>query len=231
MPRPSFVIAVVTTLAAAPSSPRQTPDLALYLMTDRAAEIALARSAGAKHVSDSATVLVLTRGGLIEAARGTNGFTCFVQRSFYGGVGDPGFWDPRIRAPICLNPPAVRTMLPEMRKRAEWIMTGVSPTEIAARTRRAYEAHEFPLPAPGAMGFMLSPEQHLANDDPHWVPHLMLFYDRSTPAAAWGVGGVANTVIDGTPVDRNPAVLTLLIPVRRWSDGRLVAPDDGKQHE
>ena len=78
---------------------------------------------------------------------------------------------------------------------------------------------------------MKAKEFSLAKSVSHWVPHLMLFYDRSTPAAAWGVGGVANTVIDGTPVDRNPAVLTLLIPVRRWSDGRLVAPDDGKQHE
>jgi hypothetical protein len=86
---------------------QQTPDLAPYLMVDRAAEIALARSAAPKFVSDSATVLVLTKNGYPQAVTGTNGFTCFVERSFLSRIGDPGFWDPAIRGPLCINPPAV----------------------------------------------------------------------------------------------------------------------------
>jgi hypothetical protein len=228
MPRLLSVLATIAFLSSSSSAAQQAPDLTPYLMSDRAAEIALARSAAPKNVSDSATVLVLTRSGYVEAARGTNGFTCFVQHSFDGKIGSDGFWDPTNRGPICLNPPAVRTVLPEMVKRAEWIMTGVSTTEIANRTRKAYASHEFPMPAAGAMAFMLSPEQHLSNTNPHWVPHLMFWYDKSMSPAMWGVGGATNTLIDGTGLDPDAQILTLLIPVRRWSDGQTALPETAK---
>lgn len=224
MPTHLSAFAALSLLFAGASAAQQSPDLAPYLMPDRGAEIALARSAAPKHVADSATVLVLTRSGYLEAARGTNGFTCFVQHSFDGRIGDSAFWKASIRGPICLNPPAVRTVLPEMRKRAEWIMTGVSPSEIAVRTKKAYASHVFPMPATGAMAFMLSPDQHLGDTDPHWVPHLMFWYSTSMSAALWGVGGATSTIIDGSGLDPDAQVLTLLIPVRRWSDGTLAMP-------
>src|SRR2546428_11276823 len=110
-------------------------------MADGAAEVALARTAAPRHVSDSATVLVLTRNGFVEAARGTNGFTCLVLRSFAGNIGDPDFWNPRVRAPHCFNPPAARTMLPAALKRAEWAPGGSSRARTPARTRRATASH------------------------------------------------------------------------------------------
>jgi hypothetical protein len=207
---------------------QKTPDLAPYLIADRNAEIALARSAAPGHVADSAAVLVLTRKGYTEAVPGRNGFVCFVQRSFFGRYGDPKFWDSSNRGPICLNPPAVRTVLPEMLKRTEWIMAGVAVKDIVERSRQAYASRTFPMPAPGSMGFMLSPAQHLADTDPHWVPHLMFFFDRSMPASTWGVGGNPTTVIDGTADDASNPVLTLFIPVRRWSDGKPALPAPGK---
>lgn len=224
----TLLLAAITAFSAAPVAAQRTPDLAAYLIPDRTAEIALARSAAPKHIADSATVLVLTRSGYVEAVRGTNGFLCYVQRSFFKRIGDPGFWDPTNRGPLCLNPPAVRTVQTEMAKRGEWIMTGVSPSEIAKRTRQAYAAHTFPLPAPGAMAYMLSHEQHLANENPHWVPHVMLWFDKSLPATAWGLADVNSTIIDGTADDPDSPVRLLLIPVRRWSDGKPAVPDAPK---
>ena len=218
---------VVALLAGQRVGAQQAPDLAQYLMSDRAAEIALARSAAPKHISDSATVLVLARGGFVEVARGTNGFTCLVLHSFDARIGDPDFWDPSIRAPHCLNPAAVRTVLHDMLKRSEWIMAGVTPLDVAARTKRAYASHEFLKPAPGAMAYMLSPYQHLANTDPHWVPHVMFYFDTSIPSASFGVGGMPTTIIDGSAGDPDASYITLLIPVRRWSDGKLAMPDGG----
>src|SRR5476649_284164 len=139
------IIAALTLFAAGSLAAQQTPDLAPYLMKDRAAEIALARSAAPKIISDSATVLVLTKSGYVQAVKGTNGFTCMVQRSFFSRIGDPNFWDAANRGPLCLNPPAVRTLLPEFLKRGEWIMGRVSTSEIAKRTREAYAAHTFPM--------------------------------------------------------------------------------------
>ncbi len=199
MPTRMLPLAALASLAAQPIRAAQAPDFVPYLMADGAAEVALARTAAPRHVSDSATVLVLTRNGFVEAARGTNGFTCMVLRSFAGNIGDPDFWNPHVRAPHCFNPPAVRTVLPVALKRAEWVLGGMSPTEIVVRTQRAYSSHEFSMPAVGAMAYMLSHEQYLVDADPHWMPHVMFYYDKSMPAAAWGVGGVTNTAIaDGT---------------------------------
>jgi len=161
MPRHRATLASIATLAsfvAAPLAAQQSRDLSPYLIADRAAEVALARSAAPKNVTDSARVLVLTRTGFVEASHGTNGFTCLVLRSFLGGIDDPGYWSPKVRAPACFNPPASRTVLLEQLKRAEWVMAGVSQKEIAARADRAYASRQFPLPAAGAMAYMLSPE-------------------------------------------------------------------------
>src|SRR5579859_5760652 len=53
-----------------------------YLMTDRNAEIALARSAAPESISGDAEVLILGRHGFETAAKGKNGFVCLVERSW-----------------------------------------------------------------------------------------------------------------------------------------------------
>jgi hypothetical protein len=222
MPRRRVTLASIATLVsfvAAPLSAQQSRDLSPYLIADRSAEVALARSAAPKRVTDSARVLVLTRTGYAEAARGTNGFTCLVLRSFLGGLEDPGYWSPKVRAPACFNPPASRTVLQESLKRAEWVMAGQSQKEIAAQTDRAYASRQFPLPAAGAMAYMLSHEQYLGDTDPHWMPHVMFYYDRSLPAAAWGAGDMGAPIIDASVGTPHSPVQTLFIPVRQWSNG------------
>lgn len=229
MPRRPFTLAALSLLSAGAVAAQQTPDLAPYLMADRTAEVALARTAAPKEISDSATVLVLTHTGYVEAAHGTNGYTCLVQHSFDGPLSGPGFWDPAIRAPQCFNPPASRTVLPIMKKRAEWIMTGVSPKEISVRTREAYASHQMVPPEAGSMVFMLSSEQHLNNgSNPHWMPHVMFFFDKSVSGATMGVDSVTNTVIDGSAGDPDAPFLLVFIPVRRWSDGTLALPMSAK---
>src|SRR6266550_3142353 len=51
-----------------------------YLMTDRNAEIALARSAAPEAISRDATILVLGRHGYETAVKG--GFVCVVERGW-----------------------------------------------------------------------------------------------------------------------------------------------------
>jgi len=213
-----FVYARGTTGAQRP------PDLSPYLIADRAVEAALARSAAPRSVSDSATVLVLTPAGFVEATRGTNGFTCVVIRSFSGDEKQPGFWNPRVRAPHCFNQPAARTVLPPMLAHAQWILAGTSPADAAARFKRAYASGEFASPETGSMVFMLSPQQYLSDEVQRAGPHLMFFFDRSRPAAVWGVSG-DGPIIDVTTDPTNP-VLTLVVPVRRWSDGSNAMPHD-----
>jgi hypothetical protein len=93
-----------------------------YLMTDRNAEIALARSAAPAAISSDAEVLVLGRHGYETAVKGKNGFVCAVERGWMGpinGQDAANFWNPKVRGPVCYNPPAARSILPLTYKRTE----------------------------------------------------------------------------------------------------------------
>ena len=59
--------------------PRMAP-VEEYLMPDRNAEMALARSAAPESISHEATVLVLGPHGYETAVEGKNGFVCVVKR-------------------------------------------------------------------------------------------------------------------------------------------------------
>ena len=83
-----------------------------YLMPDENSEIAMARSAAPKSISDGAEVMVLGRTGYRTAVKGRNGFLCIVERSWGAATDHPEFWNPKIRGAICFNPPSARTLCP-----------------------------------------------------------------------------------------------------------------------
>ena len=91
--------------------PRLAP-LDQYLMEDRSSEIALAQSAAPESISRDAEVMVLGRHGYETAIKGKNGFVCLVQRSSTAGIDDTDFWNPKLRAPLCLNAAGARSYLP-----------------------------------------------------------------------------------------------------------------------
>ena len=100
-----------------------------YLMKDRNAEIALARSAAPEAISRDAEVLILGQHGYETAVKGKNSFVCVVERGWmspFDGDGAANFWNPRIRGPICFNPPAARSVLPITYKRTEMVLAGLS---------------------------------------------------------------------------------------------------------
>jgi hypothetical protein len=51
------------------------------------------------------------------------------------------------------------------------------------------------------------------------MPHLMFFYDKTTPASAFGAAGPTAPIINGSAGDPHAPVLTIFVPVRQWSDG------------
>ena len=95
-----------------------------YLMPDKDAEIALARSAAPASISDGAEVMVLGRKGYTTATKGRNGFLCLVERSWANATDNPDFWNPKVRAPICFNPPAARTFLPIFLMKTKLVLAG-----------------------------------------------------------------------------------------------------------
>jgi hypothetical protein len=186
-----------------------------YLM-DRNAEIAMARSAAPQSISSDAEVLVLGRRGYETAIKGKNGFVCFVERSWTAPIADPDFWNPKGRAPICLNAPAARSYLPRAIKKTELVLAGSSKAQMFEAISAAVAKKELPELEAGAMCYMLSKQGYLSDKVGHWHPHLMFFVPQ-TEAVAWGAG------LSGSPVlafDQSVEhMTTFLVPVRVWSDG------------
>ncbi|HEY6847522.1 MAG TPA: hypothetical protein VI320_15170 [Terracidiphilus sp.] len=94
-----------------------------YLM-ERNAEISLARCAALESISKDAEVMIFGRHAYETAVRGKNGFLCMVERSWSAGIDDPDFWNPKLRGPICFNPPAARSYLPGTIRKTELVLLG-----------------------------------------------------------------------------------------------------------
>ena len=189
-----------------------------YLIADRNAEIAMARSAAPPSISADAEVMVLSRQGYETAVQGKNGFVCLVERSWMAEFDFPQFWNPKMRGPICFNPAAARSILPLTIKRTQLVLAGKSKAEIVEGAK-AFVANGLPPLEPGAMSFMMSPQGYLNDQAGHWVPHLM-FYIPLGDSKLWGAD------LDGSPVMLNPQfngapepITEFMIPVSKWSDG------------
>ncbi|HXE31782.1 MAG TPA: hypothetical protein VN515_08275 [Terriglobales bacterium] len=215
----SLAFAAAVGQAPAPNPYPKMAPIAKYLMPSAAAEIALARSAAPASISAHAEVLVLTKQGYVVGAKGTNGWVCIVGRSWTAGFDDPEFWNWHGLGPGCLNPPAVRSVLPQYLAFTQWAIAGDTREEIAAKAKAAYAAHQFTI-APGSMALMLSKEGYLLGADGPWRPHVMPFvpYDQM---ATWGAGFKGSPVL--APAQsagfRPYQPVTLAIPVDHWSDG------------
>ncbi len=193
-----------------------------YLITDRNSEIALARSAAPAAISGDAEVVVLGRHGYESAVKGKNGFVCLVERAWMGpfnGDGADNFWNPKVRGPVCYNPPAARSILPLTYKRTEMVLAGQSKAQIIEGIK-AFIKHELPPLQFGAMSYMMSKEQYLTDGGHHnWMAHLM-FYTPLMDGAVWGAD------LSNSPVMLNPQfngapepIDVFMVPAGWWSDG------------
>ncbi|MGH7867529.1 MAG: hypothetical protein ACREP9_07830 [Candidatus Dormibacteraceae bacterium] len=190
-----------------------------YLMP-RDAEISLARSAAPRSISENAQILVFTKTGYQEAVKGTNGFVCMVARSWSAGFGDPDFWNPRVRAPICYNAAAALSQVPETIKRTEVALAGRPESQIHEAIEAGFSSGELPVAKAGSLAYMMSKRTYFSDREGHWLPHLMLFVPE-TPPKSWGAGLPGSPILG---VDLPEEHLTVfLIPIGRWSDGTMAA--------
>lgn len=183
------------------------PPLSAYMMP-REAEIALAKSAAPASISDHATIKVLTSGGFETVHQGDNGFVCFVMRGFTGA---PTFtpvqfrfmsYDPKTLAPICLNPQAVKMVLPYYELRTRLGIEGRTPEQIAEAVKEAYATGRIPMRSEVSFGYMWSADQVLGPAG-HWHPHIMVFAPNYENSMLGGnqMGGPLPALTDdeGTP--------------------------------
>ena len=212
--------------------PKMLP-LSQYLM-DRNAAIALARSAAPEGISKDASVLVLTPKGWETAVKGTNGFVCMAGPSWTASIDFYDVWSPKQRGAICLNPAAVRSILPIFLKLTQMTLAGVtSVKERIAGIQEAYAKKEIPPVEPGAMSYMMSKDAYLTHlGHSHNLCHVMFFLPMKDPAEL--DANDPNSPISSTsmwfpdpdkpdsPLNKElPPLRTVPIEVPYWSDGTL----------
>jgi len=196
-----------------------------YLMADRAAEIALARSAAPESIARDAEVQVLTRHGFETAVKGTNGFVCVVQRSW---TSSPDFWNPKVQVPICLNAAGARSYLLRDAEETEWGLAGRTPDQINRDIAHAISQKQVPPMEPGAMCYMMSKGGYAGDGIPHWPSHLMFFY-TDVDLSSWGANLPGSPVIGvSDPVEH---VTQFVVVVQRWSDGTEYHEDANVVHQ
>ena len=206
-------LAVAAWLLAGHAAAAQVSDPAAYLM-DEAEERRLAATAGPATITEGATYHVLRRTGYAKVAEGTNGFHCFVERSW----GAPSRTNaisfvPKVRAPHCINREGARTKLEEIFLVAELAMAGHGSDAINAALDRAYARGDLELPKGLALTYMMSKHQWLGERVGAFKPHVMLWIPYLTEA---DVGAIANmrtpnAMLGGKPGSRQ-SVLVFMVP-------------------
>ena len=182
----------------------------------RADEIALAKSAAPGSVAEHAEVLVLGGRGYETAVEGTNGFVCYVGRSWDMSFDNPEFWNPKVRSADCVNAVAARSVLPHFLARTEWVLAGVSKAEMQKREASAWAAGKYKAPEPGAMCYMMAKGGYINDAVGPWHPHVMFLTPR-TAEEAWGANLPDSPVAaDSTNVE-NTTIFAVI--VGNWSDG------------
>lgn len=225
MIRASVILAVLA-VGLAPAYGAAQPDskaeytsmapLHLYL-DDRDTEIAMARSAAPEVISRDATVMVLGEHGYVTAVEGKNGFVCVVERAWMSPEDSPSFWNPKLRGPVCFNPPAARSILPATLKRTEMALAGKSKAEIIAANKEAYDKKELPPLEPGSMSYMMSKRAYLTASGGN-LAHVMVYTPHVDPKD-WGAD-VANSPIMLNPQFKDAEPIDVwVIAVGNWSDG------------
>ena len=155
------------------------PPLEAYLMPEKA-EIVLAKSAAPATISDHATIKVLTETGFEVISDGDNGFVCMVMRGWSAPTYTPApvrglVYDATVRAPICFDPAASRTVLPYYELRTKLGMVGKTPDQIAQGVEAAYATGELPQREGVSFAYMWSADQNLGPPIGAWHPHVMVF--------------------------------------------------------
>jgi len=191
------------------------PPIDKFLMADRDAEIALARTAAPESISGDAEVLVLGRHAFETAVKGKNGFVCIVGRSWTSAA-DADFLDSKVRVPMCVNAAAARSYLLRITKITDLALAGRTLAEVNEAMAASMKKKEFPPMEPGAMCYMMGKQGFGGDSAPHWPAHLMFFFS-DTDLASWGANQPGSPVVGIT--DPEEHLTQFVIPTHQWSDG------------
>ncbi len=184
---------------------------------DRNAEIVLARSAAPDSISHDATILVLAPHGYETAVEGKNGFVCVVERSWMFPFDNPEFWNPRVRLPLCMNPPGARFNVPLTFKTTALALGGLSRDQISDAIKAAYDHKELPPPEQGSMCYMMSKQQYFGDKIGNAGDSHLMFWFPQGEHMNWGADA-SDSPVDVHQYSPQP-ITEFSISILKWSDG------------
>ena len=177
-------------------------------------ELRMAATAGPRAITDGASYWILRSNGYVQVKEGANGFHCFVERSWSGpSPSNTRLFDPRVRAPHCINPEGAQTTMREMFFVAELAMAERSPEEIEREVDEAYAEGRLTLPTELSLTYMMSKHQWLGERIGAWQPHVMLWVPYLTEEKVGAIAalGTPNAMLGGQPGSRR-SVLIFPVP-------------------
>ncbi len=108
-------------------------------------EMALALSAAPEHLRAGASVYVLREHGFVLSRKGTNGFSCIVNRDH-----------PLNQKPTCYDAEGSETILPKVLRVGELLMQGVPLDKINREIADGFRSGKFISPRRPGVAYMLS---------------------------------------------------------------------------
>lgn len=182
------VCAIFTSFGLAFNAHAATGDRDGVYWDDPAIEAAIAASAAPNHVSDNATIWVLSEEEkkFVVFKEGTNGYNCGVMRRWGSPYGSVPFESDIVQTPNCFDAYASKTHMQEMFLRHELGLAGKSSDEIKNAVFHAYGEGKIPTPIQTSFGYMMSEKQCLT---PQLIPligncrgeaHIMVYHPNNT---------------------------------------------------
>ena len=203
----ALALAAALSVGGARAQAPKYPPLANYMMP-RDSEIALAKTAAPENIASHASIAILTSAGFTRVHDGDNGFVCVVMRGWSAPTFTPVpfrnfVYDATIRAPICFDPIAAKSVLPYYELRTTLGMAGKGPDQITEGVQAAYKTGKLPKRDAVSFDYMFSPHQMLGQGIGTWHPHMMVFVPNYVNATLGNnpLGGPTPEVTDdgGTP--------------------------------
>jgi hypothetical protein len=165
-------ILVLVLLAAATTPAAASVDLStirsISAATPEAVQIRLAETAAPPEVSGKASVYVLRAHGYELARKGTNAFTCFIDRTHLDTV-----------EPECMDAEGLATTFQTRLFAEQQRAAGVAEKKITAEIEEGYRSGRFLAPRRPGLIYMLSDYNIIFDDKSqklvHASPHLMFY--------------------------------------------------------
>jgi hypothetical protein len=160
--------------------------------TPAAQQIAIARSAAPDEVSKDAAVYVLGKKGYELAVKGSNGFTCLIERERADTV-----------APECFDAEGSRTTVQAVLFREAERAKGATDKDIDAAVAAGYKQGRFHAPAKPGIVYMMSNQNYVVNPSTqkviHFPGHLMFYAPYATTKTVGSGKGAPYIVHPGLP--------------------------------